>query len=151
MKNNTIQDERILLERRKIQSRGYSWIVVILLISIIVQQFFMNAPFAQYAVEFFIVIGCGFYNIISNYHEGIDIWSPRGDGKKQILFSTFISGALSVVIFAVLSGNCQITDLTFYFVSFVVFSFITRLIMIGLNNKKQKSIDEKLNDDDKLE
>lgn len=148
MKNNTIQDERILLERRKIQSRGYAWIVWILLFSIIVQQFFMKAPFAQYAVEFFILIGCGFYNIISNCQKGIDIWNPRGDSKKQMLLSTLISGALSVVLYTVLSGNYQITDLAFYFVSFVVFFFIARLIMIGLTHKKQKSIDEKLDDDD---
>ena len=67
MKGNKIQDERIIAERREIQSRGYAWVVIILLISIFIQQFFMKAPFAQYAVEFFIVIGCGIYNIIANY------------------------------------------------------------------------------------
>ena len=47
MKNNQIQDERIILERRTIQSRAYAWLVIILLISVLVQQFFMNAPFEQ--------------------------------------------------------------------------------------------------------
>jgi hypothetical protein len=111
----------------------------------------MRAPFAQYAVEFFVLIGCGLYNIIANYKKGIDIWNPRVDDKKQILFSTLISGVLSVIFFAVLSGNYQISNLAFYFASFVVFFFITRLIMIGLNNKKQENIDKELNDDDKIE
>lgn len=147
MKNN-IQDERVLSERRKIQSRGYAWIVMILLVSIVVQQFFMQAPFAQYAVEFFILIGCGLYNVICNYQKGIDIWNPQGDGKKQILLRTVISGVLSVALFAVLSGNFQIDNLAIYFISFVAFFFITRIIMIELNRKKQKSIDATLNDDD---
>lgn len=151
MKNDYIQDERILSERREIQSRAYAWSVIVLLVSIIVQQFFMKAPFAQYAVEFFLLIGCGLYNTIASYKKGIDIWNPRGDGKKQILFSTLISGVLSVILFSVLSGNYQISNLIFYFVSFVVFFFITRLIMISLNNKKQERIDKELNDDDIIE
>lgn len=151
MKENNIQDERILLERRKIQSKGYAWIVTILLISIIVQQFFMRAPFAQYAVELFILIGCGIYNVISNYMKSIDIWNPRGDGIKKILFNTLVSGTASVILYAVLSGNYQIKNLAFYFVSFVVFVFLTRLIMISINKKKLQAIDKKLNDDDNIE
>lgn len=151
MKNNEIQDERIIAERRKIQSRGYAWIVTILLVAIIVQQFFMNAPFAQYAVEFFVLIGCGIYNIIANYKKGIDIWNPRGDGKKKILFNTLISGIASVILFAFLSNNYKINNLVSYFVTFVAFFFIFRLIMIGINNKKQRAIDKELNDDDVIE
>ena len=151
MKGNKIQDERIIAERREIQSRGYAWVVIILLISIFIQQFFMKAPFAQYAVEFFIVIGCGIYNIIANYKKGIDIWNPRGDGKKKILFSTLISGVISVTLFGYLSGNYKMNNLISYFVAFVTFMFISRLIMIGLNNKKQQAIDKEFNDEDVIE
>lgn len=104
MKNNKIQDERILLERRKIQSEAYEWLVVGLMISIIVQQFFMNAPFAQYAVEFFALIGCG--------------------------------------------GQYNVKNLALYFVSFVLFFFVFRSVMININKKKQQIIDNKLNEDD---
>ena len=151
MKNNQIQDERILAERRKIQSRGYAYIVYILLISVVVQQFFLNAPFAQYSVEFFILIGCGIYNIISNYMKGIDIWNPRGDGKKQILLSTLIAGIASVILYVILSGRYEVNGLVLYFGSFVIFFFVVRLIMIGLNRKKQERIDEQMNDDDNIE
>lgn len=37
MKNNKIQDERILFTRRKIQSKAYGWLLYGLMISIIVQ------------------------------------------------------------------------------------------------------------------
>lgn len=92
MKNNKVKDERIIAERRKIQSTGYAWVVTILLTSVVVQQFFMRAPFAQYAVEFFVLVGCGIYSTIAHYKRGIDIWNPRGDGRKEILINTLIAG-----------------------------------------------------------
>lgn len=151
MKNNKIQDERILLERRKIQSTSYGWIVILLLVSIVVQQFFMSAPFAQYAAELLILLGCGFFNIISNFRKGIDIWNPAGNGKKKLLLYTIVSGIASVTLLAFLSGNYDVKNLALYFVTFVIFLFTFRSIMIGINSKKQQAIDQKLNEEEKRE
>lgn len=148
MKNNKIQDERILFARRKIQSQAYGWLIFGLMISIIIQQFFMKAPFAQYAVEFFVLIGCGLYVSICHFREGIDIWNPRGDGKKKMLLNTIITGVASVTLFALLSGQYDITNLASYFVSFVLFFFIFRSAMIAINKKKQQTIEKRLNDDE---
>ena len=148
MSNNKIQDERILLERRKIQSTAYAWIVMILLISIVVQQFLMKAPFAQYAVELFLLIGCGLYNIIGNLKRGIDIWNPSGESKIKLLLNTVISGIASVILFAFLSGEYGIKSLAGYFLTFVAIFFAFRLLMIKINNKKQKSIEERLDEDE---
>ena len=148
MSNNKIQDERILLERRIIQSTAYAWIVRILLISIVVQQFLMRAPFAQYAVELFLLIGCGLYNIISNLKRGIDIWNPSGESKIKLLLNTVISGIASVILFAFLSGEYGIKSLAGYFLTFVAIFFAFRLLMIKINNKKQKSIEERLDEDE---
>ena len=148
MKKNKIQDERILAERRKIQSTGYSWIVRILLLSIIVQQFIMKAPFEQYAVEFYILIGCGFYNIIANYKKGIDIWNPSNNDKIKLFINTVISGILSVFVLVLLSGEHQMNELVEYFVTFVVFFFGIRLIMIRINNKKQEKINRDLDSEE---
>lgn len=147
MKNNKIQDERILLERRKIQSEAYGWLVIGLMISIIVQQFFMNAPFAQYAVEFFALIGCGVFISIRHFKKGIDIWNPNGEGKKKLLLQTVVSGIASVILFAILSGQYDIKNLALYFVTFVLFFFVFRSVMITITKKKQQVIDNKLNED----
>lgn len=147
MKKQPIHDERILAERRKIQSTGYAWIVTILLLSIVVQQFFMKAPFAQYAVEMLVLVGCGFYNIFANYNKGIDIWNPAGDSRKKILLNTLVSGLASVILFAFLSGNYEIQDLIPYFITFVVFFSIVRFVMIDINNRKQQKLDAELSDD----
>ena len=148
MSNNKIQDERILLERRKIQSTAYAWIVMILLISIVVQQFLMKAPFAQYAVELFLLIGCGLYNIISNLKRGINIWNPYGESKIKLLLNTVMSGIASVILLAFLSGEYGIKSLAGYFLTFVAIFFAFRLLMIKINNKKQKSIEERLDEDE---
>ena len=147
MKENEIQDERILLERRKIQSKGYAYVVTILLISVIVQQFFLKAPFAQYAVEFYVLLGCGFYNIIMSYKNSIDIWNPRNDKKAKIFMDTVKSGIMSVILFMFLSDSYEVYDLISLFTTFVVFFFATRLIMMYINNKKQEAINKELDDD----
>ncbi len=147
MKENKIQDERILSERRKIQSRGFAWLVTILIISTFVQQFIMQAPFAQYAVEYFLMLGCGLYNIIANYKKGIDIWDTNDNGKTKIFITTLIAGVISVIVFVFLSEKLQINYLIVYFVTFFVILFVVRLIMLHLNNKRQQALDEELNDD----
>lgn len=148
MKHSTIKDERILQERRKIQSTGYAWIVIILLASVIVQQFFMHAPFAQYAVEFFLLIGCGLYNTASTLKKGIDIWNPAGHGKKKLLLSTIGTGIISVIFLAFLSGEHDVKNLAFYFVTFVVGLYIFRMIMIGINKRKQQAMDRILDEEE---
>ena len=148
MKNNKIQDERILLARRKIQSDAYGWLVWVLMISIIVQQFFMKAPFAQYSVEFFALIGCGLYISIRHFREGIDIWNSKDNGKKKMLLNIIVSGIASVILFALLSGIYNIKNLTSYFVSFVIFFFVFRSAVIAINKKKQQTIENKLSEDE---
>lgn len=148
MKNNKIQDERILLIRRKIQSDAYGCLVWVLIISIIVQQFFMNSPFAQYAVEFFVLIGCGLYISIRHFKEGIDIFSPKVDGKKKLLLTTIITGVISLIIFALLSGKYDIKTLTLYFVNFVIIFFVLNSGIIYINKIKQQTIENKLNEDE---
>lgn len=148
MNNNINVDERVLAERRKIQSRGFAYIVYILLFAVFVQKFYMNAPFSQYAVEFFILIGCGFYNIVANFAKGIDIWNPSGAGKKEILITTIISGIASVIMYAFFTGEDDIEGLALYFAFFVVFFFWVRFIMGFLNKKKQEKINRQLDDED---
>lgn len=148
MKVSKVQDERILIARRKIQSDAYGWLVWILMISIIVQQFFMKAPFAQYAVEFFVLIGCGLYISIRHFKEGIDIWNPKSESKKKLLLNTIVSGVVSVIIFAFLSGIYDIKNLSLYFISFVLFFFLFRSSIIAINKRKQQDIENKLNEDE---
>lgn len=148
MKNSPIQDERILLTGRKIRSGAYGVLEWMLAISIIVQRFFMNAPFSQYAVELFALIGGGLYISIRHFKEGIDIWQPKGDGQKKTILNTMIVGVVSIIVFAGLSGQYDIKSLTTYLICFVLFFVVFRSAIIFVNNKNQQAIENKLNEDE---
>ncbi len=147
MKNNVITDERILLERRKIQSTGYSWIINILIVAIIIEKLFLNAEFKEYAVELFILIGAGLYNTIAHYKSGIDIWNSQDSGKGKILINALAMGAISLMLFIFISGNRNIVDLVCYFVIVSFSYFLGRTLMIHINRKRQQDINREIIDD----
>ena len=50
MKRQNMQDERVLEQQRKVSSEVDGILMTVLLVSTLVQQFYLNAPFKQYAV-----------------------------------------------------------------------------------------------------
>lgn len=148
MTEKSIQDERILQQRRFIQSRGYSCLVLILAVSVLVQQFVLHAPFAQYAVEFFLLIGCGFYNLASNCIRGIDIVNPTGKNPTQLLVESVETAVVGTVALALLGGERNWQDLLLFFITFVAVMFGARLGLILLTRKKQEEIDKALDQDE---
>jgi hypothetical protein len=148
MKNTNIQDERIITQRRKIQSDAYQILLYCLIISIMIQQFILNAPFSQFAVEFFCLIGCGIYMSIRHLTVGIDLWSSSTFTLKKVFINGAVTGAISVVALAILAGQRNIVDLAIFFLSFTALYVISNFILQYLSQKKQKRIDEKLNLDE---
>ena len=148
MNDKKILDERILAERRKKQSRAYAYIVYILLIAVIWQKFFMNAKFAQYSVELFVLIACGIYNIIANYIKGIDIWNSVQVSKKQMFLNAVISGIIASLVYAVFSGLHEFYNLAIFFLAYVLFFFVIRYVITFLNKRKQEKINKGLDNDD---
>ena len=148
MTEKPIQDERILQQRRFIQSRGYAYLVLILAVSVLVQQFVLHAPFAQYAVELFLLIGCGFYNLASNCVRGIDIVNPTGKNPTQLLVESAEIAVVGTVALALLGGERNWRDLLLFFITFVAVMFGVRLGLILLTRKKQEEIDKALDQDE---
>lgn len=148
MTEKPIQDERILQQRRFIQSRGYAYLVLILAVSVLVQQFVLHAPFAQYAVEFFLLIGCGIYNLASNCVRGIDIVTPTGKNPTQLLVESVETAVVGTVALALLGGERNWQDLLLFFITFVAVMYGVRLGLILLTRKKQEEIDKALDQDE---
>lgn len=148
MTEKPIQDERILQQRRFIQSRGYAYLVLILAVSVLVQQFVLHAPFAQYAVEFFLLIGCGIYNLVSNCVRGIDIVNPTGKNPTQLLVESVETAVVGTVALALLGGGRNWQDLLLFFITFVAVMYGVRLGLILLTRKKQEEIDKALDQDE---
>ena len=148
MTEKPIQDERILQQRRFIQSRGYAYLVLILAVSVMVQQFVLHAPFAQYAVEFFLLIGCGIYNLVSNCTRGIDVVNPTGKNPAQLLVESVETAVVGTVALALLGGERNWQDLLLFFIAFVAVMYGVRLGLILLTRKKQEEIDKALDQDE---
>ena len=153
--NNNINDERILSERRRIQSRGYTYIIYALVLSVVIKMVFMDAGFEMYASELIILIGSGLYMIIANYLKGINIWSINpNDGTNRYDKNLIIATVISII----LNDNLKkytgigITDSKMtaivYSVSWITIFSIISIDMYYLNKKKQEKIDKQLDDEE---
>ncbi len=142
-----IEDERIVAEKRRIESIAYRGVVYLLLASIVIQQFFLNAPFSQYAVEFFVLIIYGIYTLISSYMKGIDIINNAGKSRKMRVGSIVLTGIVAVLLLGLLSGEWSFGYLVSFFSLFILFMFSYNLIMEKLIRRKQEAIDKELEAD----
>lgn len=151
--NNNINDERILSERRRIQSRAYSYIIYALVLSIVIKMVFMDAGFEMYASELIILIGSGLYMIVANYLKGINIWSINAnDGTNRFSKNLIIAGVISIILNDNLKKYIGFEDSKLsaivYTVSWsTVFSIIS-IVMYYLNKRKQEKIDKQLDDEE---
>lgn len=146
-----MNDERVVSQRRKIQSDAYQILVYCLLISVLIQQFIMNAPFEQFAVEFFCLIGSGIYITIRHLSVGVDIWDSQRHTNKKLLINSIISGGICVSLLIVLAGERNVWSIILIFVSFIIVYFLTQLVLRNINKKRQQQIDDELGSDDTVE
>jgi len=148
MKSLKNQDERILMQKRKVQSDAFQILIYYLLIAIVVQKFIFNAPFYQIIVEFIGVVGAAFYVEIRNLLLGSDIYSTNTTTKKNIVKGSIISGCGCAIFLRIIAGITDMQILLVLFlcttISFAGFSFFLHY----LNRKKQDKIEEELNKDE---
>lgn len=151
--NNNINDERILSERRRIQSRAYSYIIYALVLSIVIKMVFMDAGFEMYVSELIILIGSGLYMIVANYLKGINIWSINAnDGTNRFSKNLIIAGVISIILNDNLKKYIGFEDSKLsaivYTVSWTTVFSIISIVMYYLNKRKQEKIDKQLDDEE---
>ena len=151
--NNNINDERILSERRRIQSRAYSYIIYALVLSIVIKMVFMDAGFEMYASELIILIGSGLYMIVANYLKGINIWSINAnDSTNRFSKNLIIAGVISIILNDNLKKYIGFEDSKLsaivYTVSWTTVFSIISIVMYYLNKRKQEKIDKQLDDEE---
>ena len=148
MKNVKDKDERVIAQRRKIQSDGFQLLIYALLLSVVVQQIFLQSPPSQYMAELLCLIGAGFYSLIRNLNLGNNVFGDDSDSSKSILKNALLYGLGSVVFAALLTGEKNIGYLLSYFLTFtVVFSGINYLFNY-ISKKKQDKIKRELDIDE---
>ncbi|WP_312940526.1 DUF6773 family protein [Oscillibacter sp.] len=163
MKRQNTQDERIAAQRRKINSDAYGILMAVLLISILVQQFFLNAPFKQYAVETICFFGMSFYMIVRYMTLGLDLYGEGKHAKGMLLVNSLVAGTAVTAINGVLNYTQYaerykadgmgyfIAVLAITFISATVCTFAVQALFDYLNKKKQAKIQKQLDEDEKDE
>ena len=158
MKQHDLQDERVVVQRRKINSEAYGILMIVLFSSMIIQQFLLNAPFEQYAVEVIGFLGTSIYVTIRHITMGLDIYGGEKRSKHIPLTSSIGAGLVVTTINGILNYRQYAQQyaedgigyffaiLAMTFVSATVLSFIVLSIFDGFNKKKQASIQRRLDE-----
>lgn len=148
MKNINNQDERVIAQRRKIQSDGYRFLIYALFISIIVQMFFLKAPPSQYMVEFLCLVGAGFYNLIRNLNIGNNLYGNDVNSGKRIFKNIIISAVISVIIIAILTDKKDVGNLLIFGLTYAAISGCMTYFFYYISKKKQNKIKRELDIDE---
>lgn len=163
MKRQNMQDERVAAQRRKINSEANGILMMVLLASILVQQFFLNAPFKQYAVEVICFFGISFYMIVRYMMLGLDLYGEGKRAKGILLVNSLVAGIAVTAINGVLNyaqyAERYKADGIGYFIAVLVITFISATVstlavqafFAYLNQKKQAQIQKRLDEDEKDE
>jgi len=162
MKRQNMQDERVVAQRRKINSEAYGILMIVLLGSILVQQFLLNAPFEQYAVEVICFLGMSIYMIVRYMTVGLNIYDEGKRAKGIPLLNSIVTGIIVTAINGVLNYTKyaeHYKDNIGFFIATLVFTFISSTISVFvvlscfkyLNNKQQAKIKKQLDEDEQAE
>lgn len=152
-----IQDERTTAQKRQIASETCSLLLLALLIAILVQQYVLNVPFANYAAEFICFFGACCYLLIRNIASGINLYSRKTTGIKPVLISSLICGLTICVVTGMANytrygenATLHIWLITFAitFLCGTAAAFLGFSIIHYLNNKRQKDIEAELDEEE---
>lgn len=160
MKKQNEQDERVVAQRRKINSEAYGILMFALLCSILVQEFFLDAPFQQYAAEVICFLGATIYMIVRYMMLGLNLYS----GDKQTKAIPFVSSIATGIVITAINGVFNYTryaerykeDGIGYFIAVLAVTFISATIFVSvllsflnyINKKKQAQIQKQLDKDE---
>ena len=160
MKKQNLQDERVVAQRRKINSEAYGILMIMLFGSIFVQQYLLKAPFEQYIVEIICFIGMSIYMIARYMMLGLNLY---GEGRRAKVFpyaNSIVTGIVVTAINGVLNYSQYAEQykadgigyffavLAITFVSATVLTFVILLFFYLWNKKKQEKIQKQLDEDE---
>ncbi len=144
--NTEVKDERIEFQKIKIKSEAYTILTILLLASIVIQKFFLNAPDEQYMIELICFIIASAYIIIKNITLGIDTNLNKPQQMSKLLLNSLLHSLVATILFAILTGEDSKTLLIF-FIAFMAFTFIGNKLVYFYTKKKQNEIIAELDKD----
>lgn len=150
MKNRQMQDERVVMQQRKILSEVYIFLMLLLMGSMLVKQFIFNAPFAEYCVEFIGFFGASIYVLVRNLVSGNNLFKTK-KSKIEIL-SIFVSAIIIAVMSTIITSD-SIKDLKDLIKPISINLLVALLVMFSIYfilnmvvKKRQKKLESKYDD-----
>lgn len=155
-----IQDERVLQINYKIQSEAYVLVLFLATASIIVKSYVLDFAFSQYVVEFGIIVLSTLYISIRSMMLGNNFVSATKSGKRltvlAIVVLSLIIGVITGVKNYTLYGDKYTGVFDGYFIATIFITTLSSVIFISLiiavlywfNNKGQKMLEKKLEEED---
>ena len=161
MNNKMIKDERVTSVKRKIQSDGFGIVYILLLISVLVQQFVFKAPISQYVVEMVLFFAMSVYIIIFNIVKGNDLYPSNNKKSNTLIIIQSVFTGLTIALINTVQNYFQYGEVVqdtlvkhtvlvaiISFISTTVAVFVLLKVLSYLNNKKQQKINSELDDDE---
>ncbi len=160
MNNKMIKDERVTLLKRKIQSDGFGIVWLILLISVLVQQY-LQAPVSQYVVEMVIWLAMSVYILIFNFLKGNDLYPSNNKKSNTLIIIQSLLVGLTIAIINTVQNYFQYSGVVedtivkhtvmvavISFVSATVGTFAVLKVLSYFNRKKQEKINKDLDEEE---
>ncbi|MEG2290851.1 MAG: DUF6773 family protein [Clostridium sp.] len=151
MKNNQINDERVINQKRKISGEAYLLVMIFLLSSILIKQFILHSEFNEYAVEFIAFFGSSIYIVVRNIFAGNDLYGK--DKKRLPIINSIIAGASVTFTLALLrykefnTINDFILESTTVFICAALPSLFLFYIANKITQKRIKYIENKYDEE----
>lgn len=157
MKKEFINDERDTSQRRKVGSETCNLLMLALLLSLLIQQMILDAPFEQYAAEFICFFAASIYIVIRNLVLGNDFITRRQKSKKWLVISTLVGGITMTTLMS-LQNYAKYGDkhnifsfsgtILIFFITSTALMFFGFSLLYTLNEKRQTKIAKKLDEEE---
>lgn len=158
MKKAEIQDERIVFQKRKIGSDAFGIIYFGLIVSILIQQFVLEASFIQYAAEIILFMVAAVYVVVRNILVGHNLFGESSNGQRMVIINSLVCGltisAVTTTLNSIKYGVDKMGGTTgillvgvITFLSGSLVSFVGFKMLHIMNRKRQKQIDDKFRKD----
>lgn len=142
-----IEDERILIEKRKINSRAFSYVFIGLWLIILYRQFILDQHVSQYIDIFALTIGISFYVTLRNVFKGLYQTYRKQQTRRR---NMFIGAAVGTTTFTVVNyimndfDLSNIKDIGMLVLSALIFFVAWTGAQYFLIRKSEKKADEEI-------
>ncbi len=142
---NNIKDERIIMEKWKIESNAYKLVLSILVTTVLIQQFFLNSDLKEYAGELIAIILATAYQAYCHVKKGIG--TGEKENLKEILTSSvFVSLGGATFLFFI-GGMTKPKEIIINVAIIFILNFVVRYVIDFFTKKKQTEIDKLIDED----